>query len=160
MGTSTLATKGQNCELKGSEILARGELKDKLDIMIAPKTVDALNTDDTNYLKEGLVLVRLGAGAVIDGMDYEGYYAHYTTTLPLAGQDDSSTAVVLAHDVDMNAIAADVAADGGTLAEKYTAYASSYNAGVFWRDKIRAEASFFLAAQLVKRQRLEFLVRT
>lgn len=160
MGTSTLATQGQNCEIKGSQILARGDMKEKLSIMIAPTTVDALNVGATNYLKEGLVLVRLGAGVTIGGQDYEGYYTHFTTTTPKTGQDDASTAVILAHDVDMSAVAADVAADGATYAEKYTVSASSYSAGQFWEDKIRAIAAFFLAANLVKRQRLEFLKRT
>lgn len=162
MGMSTLVEPGQNCEIRGSRILARSEGVEKLDILIAPNTQDVLNVGNEDLLREGLVLVRLGAGVTIGGQDYEGYYTHFLPTGTvglLTGQDDASTAVILAHDVDMSRIAADVAADGATFGEKYTTDASSYTTGTFALSEVKADADFFLAANLVKRQRLQFLPR-
>jgi len=153
---------GTNAQLKDHSLLARVEGQESIDILLAPVARDVANST-TTYLRQGLVLVRLPAGTLLGGKDYEGYYVHFLATGSpglIVGQDDSSTAVILKHDHDLTDQAAAATADGATYTEIYSAQVAAYSAGNFWQDKVISDASFFLAAQLVKRQRLNLMKRT
>lgn len=153
---------GVNAQLKGTELEARSEGMESLDVKIAPVARDTANVGAEKYLRRGLVLTRLASGVTLGGMNYEGYYVHYLPTgTPglLGGQDDVSNAVILKHDHDLTAVADQAIADGATYSEIYCGHASGFTTGTFWRDAVIAPSGFFAAAVLDRRQRLQLLRR-